>query len=211
MRFEARFRGAAVRHAEAVLDALRKLMEQVGVRADRIVYCKDGKRRGFHEHTEFTFLGFTFRARGVRARLGARRWARAWWATRDGARVPGWERRRTRERSARFSFRRIGRRRSHPRRRRTSRFGWSFGRCGLAGCAARVRPVYRWSRSAPRTRHARRRPWRCTCRGGLPLQWVCASASALRTFAGLLWFSDGVSLSAQRRTPRAATVIWVCR
>jgi hypothetical protein len=49
---------------EAVLDALRKRMEQVGVRADRIVYCKDGKRRGFHEHTEFTFFGFTFRARG---------------------------------------------------------------------------------------------------------------------------------------------------
>ena len=36
----------------------------------RIVYCKDGKRRGSHEHTEFTFLGFTFRARGVRAETG---------------------------------------------------------------------------------------------------------------------------------------------
>ena len=29
----------------------------------RIVYCKDGNRRGEHEHTSFTFLGFTFRAR----------------------------------------------------------------------------------------------------------------------------------------------------
>ena len=29
----------------------------------RIVYCKDGNRRGSHEHTSFTFLGFTFRAR----------------------------------------------------------------------------------------------------------------------------------------------------
>ncbi len=36
----------------------------------RIVYCKDGKRRGSHEHAEFTFLGFTFRARGLRARNG---------------------------------------------------------------------------------------------------------------------------------------------
>jgi RNA-directed DNA polymerase len=60
--------------AEAVLDELRKRMEQVGVslhpEKTRIVYCKDGKRRGSHEHTEFTFLGFTFRARGLRARNG---------------------------------------------------------------------------------------------------------------------------------------------
>jgi hypothetical protein len=47
--------------------------------------------------------------------------------TRDGARVPGWERRRTGERSARCSFRCIGRRRFRPRRRRRSWFGWSFG------------------------------------------------------------------------------------
>jgi RNA-directed DNA polymerase len=60
--------------AETVLAALRSRMEQVGVRLHpdktRIVYCKDGKRRGSHGHTEFTFLGFTFRARGVRARNG---------------------------------------------------------------------------------------------------------------------------------------------
>jgi RNA-directed DNA polymerase len=60
--------------AEAVLDALRSRMEQVGVRLHpdktKIVYCKDGKRRGSHEHTEFTFLGFTFRARAVRAKKG---------------------------------------------------------------------------------------------------------------------------------------------
>ena len=45
--------------AEAVLAALRDRMEQVGVRLHpektRIVYCKDGKRRGSHEHTELTF------------------------------------------------------------------------------------------------------------------------------------------------------------
>jgi len=60
--------------AEFVLDRLRKRMEQAGVflhsEKTRIVYCKDGKRRGSHEHTEFTFLGFTFRARGLRARNG---------------------------------------------------------------------------------------------------------------------------------------------
>jgi len=60
--------------AEAVLDALRNRMEQVGVRLHpdktRIVYCKDGRRRGSYEHTEFTFLGFTFRTRGMRSRHG---------------------------------------------------------------------------------------------------------------------------------------------
>jgi len=60
--------------ARFVLDRLRRRMEQVGVslhpEKTRIVYCKDGKRRGSHEHTEFTFLGFTFRARGVRAGNG---------------------------------------------------------------------------------------------------------------------------------------------
>jgi hypothetical protein len=34
------------------------------------VYCKDGSRRGLLEHTSFTFLGFTFRARAVRNRAG---------------------------------------------------------------------------------------------------------------------------------------------
>ena len=29
----------------------------------RIVYCKDGRRRGDYEHASFAFLGFTFRAR----------------------------------------------------------------------------------------------------------------------------------------------------
>src|SRR5699024_9702607 len=36
----------------------------------RIVYCKDGQRTGAYEHTAFTFLGFTFQARGARAKNG---------------------------------------------------------------------------------------------------------------------------------------------
>ena len=36
----------------------------------KVVYCKDGNRRGSHEHTSFTFLGFTFRARKARSRAG---------------------------------------------------------------------------------------------------------------------------------------------
>ena len=34
----------------------------------RIVYCKDSNRRGEHEHTSFTFLGYTFRPREARTR-----------------------------------------------------------------------------------------------------------------------------------------------
>lgn len=36
----------------------------------RIVYCKDGTRRGRHEHTSFTFLGYGFRSRMVKTRTG---------------------------------------------------------------------------------------------------------------------------------------------
>src|SRR5664280_3236784 len=31
----------------------------------KIVYCQDSNRRGSYEHTEFSFLGFTFRPRGA--------------------------------------------------------------------------------------------------------------------------------------------------
>jgi RNA-directed DNA polymerase len=60
--------------AEQVLGALVKRMEEVGLRLHpdktRIVYCKDGQRRGDHEHTSFTFLGFTFRARKAMGKDG---------------------------------------------------------------------------------------------------------------------------------------------
>jgi RNA-directed DNA polymerase len=61
--------------AEEVLAAIAERMEQVGLRLHpdktRIVYCKDGKRRGSHEHTSFTYLGFTFRARQARSKNGS--------------------------------------------------------------------------------------------------------------------------------------------
>jgi RNA-directed DNA polymerase len=62
------------RQAEYVLAAIAARMGEVGLRIHpdktRIVYCKDGRRRGDHEHTSFTFLGFTFRARGARGKNG---------------------------------------------------------------------------------------------------------------------------------------------
>jgi group II intron reverse transcriptase/maturase len=62
------------RQAEAVLDRIAARMQEVGLNLHpdktRIVYCKDGQRRGEHEHTSFTFLGFAFRARKARTKDG---------------------------------------------------------------------------------------------------------------------------------------------
>ncbi|MEU4539969.1 group II intron reverse transcriptase/maturase [Streptosporangium sp. NPDC023825] len=63
--------------AEEVLAAIKGRMAKVGLHLHpdktRIVYCKDDRRRGSHEHTSFTFLGFTFRPRGVRTKTGKMR------------------------------------------------------------------------------------------------------------------------------------------
>ena len=57
------------RQAEHVLDRIDQRMSEVGLtlhpEKTRIVYCKDGRRRAQHEHTSFTFLGYSFRARGA--------------------------------------------------------------------------------------------------------------------------------------------------
>ena len=64
------------RQAEDVLGAIAARMAEVGLRLHpdktRIVYCKDSNRRGEHEHTSFTFLGFAFRPREARGRDGGR-------------------------------------------------------------------------------------------------------------------------------------------
>lgn len=63
--------------ARRVMAAIGKRMEQVGMRLHpdktRVVYCKDWTRRGSSEHTEFTFLGYTFRQRRVRTKQGIKR------------------------------------------------------------------------------------------------------------------------------------------
>jgi len=62
------------RQARTVLAAIDARMEQVGLRLHpgktRIVYCQDGRRWASYEHTEFTFLGFTFRQREARTKDG---------------------------------------------------------------------------------------------------------------------------------------------
>lgn len=58
------------REAQEVLQAIRQRLAASGLELHptktRIVYCKDGRRRGQHEHTAFDFLSFTFRARLAR-------------------------------------------------------------------------------------------------------------------------------------------------
>jgi RNA-directed DNA polymerase len=56
--------------AEAVRTAIGGRLAEVGLRLHpaktRLVYCKDSNRRGSHEYTSFTFLGYTFRPRRAR-------------------------------------------------------------------------------------------------------------------------------------------------
>jgi RNA-directed DNA polymerase len=62
------------RQADYVLARIAARMQEVGLTLHpdktRVVYCKDGKRRARHEHTSFTFLGYTFRAREARSKHG---------------------------------------------------------------------------------------------------------------------------------------------
>lgn len=62
--------------AHKVRRAIGDRMEQVGLQLHpdktRIVYCRDGNRRGDYEHTSFTFLGYTFMARASWSRRGVR-------------------------------------------------------------------------------------------------------------------------------------------
>ena len=62
------------RQANNLVAAIGDRMAEVGLRLHptktRIVYCQDGKRRLDHEHTAFTFLGYTFRARAARGKNG---------------------------------------------------------------------------------------------------------------------------------------------
>jgi len=60
----------SLRQAEYVRYRLERRMREVGLRLHpektKVVYCKDTMRGSEHEHTSFTFLGFTFRQRKAR-------------------------------------------------------------------------------------------------------------------------------------------------
>jgi RNA-directed DNA polymerase len=58
------------KQAHYVLDAIKQRLTGCGLTVHpektKIVYCKDGRRTDDHDHTEFTFLGYQFRARQAR-------------------------------------------------------------------------------------------------------------------------------------------------
>jgi len=60
--------------ARKVRDAIAERLESLGLRLHpgktKIVYCQDANRRGSHEHTSFTFLGYEFRPRSAENRNG---------------------------------------------------------------------------------------------------------------------------------------------
>ncbi len=60
--------------AESVLKSLKQRMEQcsLSIHPDKskIIYCKDYNRKGKYAVTSFDFLGYTFRPRWVRSRVG---------------------------------------------------------------------------------------------------------------------------------------------
>ena len=62
--------------ATHVLNKIRERLEKCGLELNaektRIVYCKDSNRKAEFKYTEFTFLGYTFRARPARSPKGRR-------------------------------------------------------------------------------------------------------------------------------------------
>lgn len=65
---------ASREQAVMVRDALARRLAEVGLELHpgktRVVYCKDADRRGDHEVTSFTFLGYTFRPRLAKNKWG---------------------------------------------------------------------------------------------------------------------------------------------
>jgi RNA-directed DNA polymerase len=53
-----------------IADRLGALRLELHPDKTKIVYCKDARRPGSHEHTSFDFLGYTFRARRARGQRG---------------------------------------------------------------------------------------------------------------------------------------------
>ncbi len=65
------------REAETLLELLREQMGKAGLELHpektKIVYCKNYKRPGNHEHESFTFLGYTFQPRQQKDKFGRKR------------------------------------------------------------------------------------------------------------------------------------------
>ena len=64
----------SLKQAKYIIKVLDKRFKKFGLELNlsktRIVYCKDGDRKGNYENTSFDFLGFTFRGRPVKDKEG---------------------------------------------------------------------------------------------------------------------------------------------
>jgi RNA-directed DNA polymerase len=62
------------KQAEKVLEAIRTRLKECGLELHpdktKIVYCKDKDRKGSYEHESFNFLGYTFRPRSAKNKMG---------------------------------------------------------------------------------------------------------------------------------------------
>lgn len=65
-----RTRGEAKRLLQALRDRFAACGLTLHPEKTKIVYCRDGKRAGTWEHTQFTFLSYQFRCRTTRTRQG---------------------------------------------------------------------------------------------------------------------------------------------
>ena len=63
------------KEAQDLLTALKERLTQVKLRLNeaktKIVYCKDYRRKGPHDKTQFGFLGFSFEQREVQSKIVA--------------------------------------------------------------------------------------------------------------------------------------------
>ena len=66
----------SLNQAEYVLRRVEERLKKCGLELNsektKIVYCKDSNRKAEYKHMEFTFLGYTFRARPARSPKGRR-------------------------------------------------------------------------------------------------------------------------------------------
>lgn len=65
---------SSLKQAQEVMQMIALRLEECGLtmhpEKSKIVYCKDGDRRGGHPQVQFTFLGFTFRPRRSQSKHG---------------------------------------------------------------------------------------------------------------------------------------------
>jgi hypothetical protein len=169
-------------------------MVEVGLRLHpdktKVVYCKDGNRRGSYAHTSFTFLGFTFRARAARDRKGNVFTSFLPAISKDALKrlsrtVRGWRLHRRTELSAADIAKMI-----NPVVRGWMRYYGAFYRSALFTLLARINTyLVRWTRKKYQRLRARKKA---------RAAWERATAQAPRFFAHWEWVTHPLMIKMAR-------------